>query len=248
MPPWKQVGQRCQRCDPDDPWVQASTVTQLIIFPIVAIICFEGALTTWTGAKTVDWFGFMLLSFPKKAFAGAIVRAIFFDWLQNVGIVSEFAVPYPKQAQDVLNAARRISSLGISGFSCLTSGLTYQQKLMFSSLSFPLLSLSFGAYLLLRLVVTKKAQMSARHFGRSTRKFLKFAYTLCVPGLAIAGLGHFNCVELEGSVFIRSDLSQSCEGSQYEWDSILASVALVQVFVVPVIIFTIILRRCGTLS
>ena len=73
---------------------------------------------------------------------------------------------------------------------------------------------------------------------RSWARGIKFLYTLAFPGLATAGLSHFQCVTMEeGSRWVRTSLSQECAGPAYESSSWVAGFALVQVFVPPLVIF-----------
>ena len=50
---------------------------------------------------------------------------------------------------------------------------------------------------------------------------------------------HYQCVHVDGAAWIRSDLTQACGGPEYSSNAVVAWLALLQVFVVPVVLFAI---------
>ena len=48
---------------------------------------------------------------------------------------------------------------------------------------------------------------------------------------------HYQCVHVDGAAWIRSDLTQACSGPEYSSNAVVAWLALLQVFVVPLVLF-----------
>jgi hypothetical protein len=174
--------------------------------------------------------------------ASTILQSLAVDWAQSMGIIFLLNLRWPPDAAAVLSATRLGSSLGIRGMSCLTS-FNYDEGLLFSALSFVSLASGYSLFVFANYLALRSKGQSLKHWMKETDNIrswargIKFLYTLSFPGLATAGFSHFQCISMaEDRRWLRTSLSQECSGPEYESLSWVAGLALVQVFVPPLVI------------
>jgi hypothetical protein len=81
----------------------------------------------------------------------------------------------------------------------------------------------------------------AEEYDRTLSRSAKFIFNLTFPSMAAAGLLHFQCLHLDNSSYIRSDLSQQCKGDQYNSNTAVAVVALIQSIFVPLLLLVVLM-------
>jgi hypothetical protein len=118
----------CLPCDQKQPGIIAVAVLQIILGPLVALLCFEHMIRTWSGAKIQNWFGFEMVEFPHLSSSGTVVRSLALDWWQYIGILAMFAIPWPAQVNEVLSASRRLSRYDAGLKMILTSTLQARSR------------------------------------------------------------------------------------------------------------------------
>jgi hypothetical protein len=194
-------------------------------------------ITTWQG-HTFDKDG------KKKSHSDPILQSLAMDWLQNVGILSRFKFKYPAGAQAVLSATRRASSFGIVGVSCFTS-IGYSSGLLLNTLAFFFIVTAFALLTLVLFAVKRQGGqglvewLKEQEYHRTLPRCARFLFNLTFPSMVAAGLQHFQCLSLDDSRYIRSDLSQQCEGDEYRGNSVVAAVALTQSALGPLLILAV---------